>query len=477
MSDIMLSVPLWGVFLLSLVPLTLKLFNKNKEPHVAIVSGVSILGLILCAISITYHLSEEALFLFSSFLMLDPFRAWISLILIALTFFVILVSPFHPQVNQKHISEILFLYLNALVGLLVLTWSNNMLIAFIGLELASMAFYLLIALGCTGKIALTGAFKYFVLGSLAGIVMLFGIAFLSPVGHFDLSRLLHENYLMLEKSWILKCSVLFIFVGFLFKVSLFPFQFWLVDVYESSFTPLLVFMAGGMKLAVFTALFSWTKDTNGVLDFTFFLSSMQWIAVLSVFFGTLGALWQKDLRKMLIFSTIAHSGYLLMLLITSFNGADFASSALFYYLILYAMTTMGAFFCLFHLEKKDTVGVNLTLLKDVRNQNPLNNILITVFLLSLAGIPPTGGFVAKLFLFQNLIDRGFWWMLFWAILASACALVFYLKPLVFLFLEKHNPKTSLPPVKKSYFMLSINTLLALLVIWFGLFPKAIVSLF
>ena len=189
-------------------------------------------------------------------------------------------------------------------------------------------------------------------------------------------------------------------VGFLFKISIFPFHFWLQDVYRNSFTPLLVFMATGLKLTVFILLFEWTKNILPLVELTSLLSVFQWLAVLSVLFGNIIALLQTDFKRMLLFSTVAHSGYLLMILIASQNGFYMGKTALFYYLMVYMCMTLGIFICLRPFEKKGTAELNLDELEGLASQKPLHAFLITLFLLSLAGVPPTGGFVAKNFCFS-----------------------------------------------------------------------------
>ena len=471
MSDIILSSPLWAVFLTSLFPLSLKLLNKNKEYSPGLMSGIVVLGLFLAGLCLLYIRPLDGPVSFFSFhLVLNYFRFWAACALLIVTAFVVWLSPFHPQTELKNFSEILFLYLNALLGMIVLAWSNNLLTAFIGLELASFSFYILIALGRVGRAALTGAFKYFVLGSLASAVFLYGAAFIAGGGGgFDLSRILQTALELFSHSRLLLLGLIFIFVGFLFKVSVFPFQFWLPDVYRISFTPLLILMAGGMKISIFTALYHWTKNIFFASDLSVFLSALQWLAVLSVCFGNIAALREKDLKKMLLFSTIAHSGYLLMMLLSAGAGAP-AAQALLYYLIVYAGLTMGAFLCLLPLEKKGSPAVLIDQLKGLGAQQPLFGILTTVFLLGLAGLPPTGGFMVKLLLFQNLVDRGFWWMLFWTVLGSAVGFGYYLKPLTRLYME--SPAGESHFKKPGWMFYTAGLLLAAAVLAFGLLPIA-----
>ena len=387
-----------------------------------------------------------------------------------------LVTSIHPQVDTSYLSETLFLYLNAAAGLLALIYSNNLIMAFVSLELASMAFYLLIALGIKGRTpALFASFKYFVLGSLASAILLYGMAFIvGSVHHFNLVKLLEEQAFLLQKSHLLILGILFISAGFLFKISIFPFQFWLPDVYRGSFTPLVILMAGGMKLAVFTLLYQWTKNLFSLINLDMFLTILQWMAVLSVLFGNILAILQNDFKRLLLFSTIAHSGYLLMLYLSAALGATLAPFALLYYLMMYAAMTAGIFICLLPLESQNHFQIPITSLKGLSKSQPLLAGMITIFLLSLAGIPPLAGFMAKLLMFHSLLHSGLWWLLFWGILASAIAFYYYLKPVALMYMYEEEEKLEFKfKGPNTYLFLSICITLIALVISMGLFPLLI----
>ena len=473
MKDLLLISPLWSLFLFSLIPLSLKVLNRNKESSVFISSGFALIGIFASLFSLLciWPSGDEGVqSVFSAALVLNNTRALASLILLLVGVFVVLMSIQHPQVDKDRFSEILFLKLGALIGLLVLLWSGDLLMAFIGLELASLAFYLLIALGCTGNQALKASFKYFVLGSVASAILLYGISFvLGSSGHFDLQKIFQQSPELITSSRLLMLGLVFVLTGFLFKISIFPFHFWLPDVYQGSFTPLLVFMAAGFKIVVFILLFEWTKNIFTSAELSSFLSLMQWLAVLSVLFGNIIALLQKDFKRMLLFSTVAHSGYLLMILIAAQMDFSMAKTALLYYLMVYVSMIAGIFICLRPFEKEADASVHLNQLENLARRSPLHAFLITLFLLSLAGIPPTGGFIAKLFVFHGLLDQGLWWMLFWTILGSSIALFYYLKPIALMYMQ-------FPSVEKKglcfpRFLTPLLLLLAGFILISGLMPS------
>lgn len=472
MNDLLLSSPLWTLFLFSLIPLSVKVLNKNKEVSVFLSSGFLLTGIFSSLFLLFYFWPSGEESLFYSALVFNEFRALASFVLLLIGVFVVFMSIQHPQVDKDHFSEMLFLKSGSLLGLLVLLWSGNLLMAFIGLELASLAFYLLIALGRTGPSALKAGFKYFVLGSVASAVLLYGISFvLGAAGHFDLHRIFQQTPELMMTSRILFLGLVFILVGFLFKISIFPFHFWLPDVYSGSFTPLLVLMATGLKVTVFVLLFEWTKGVFSLPEMSSLLSVFQWLAVLSILFGNIIALLQKDFKKMLLFSTVAHSGYLLMILISSQMGFYFGGTSLFYYLMVYVCMTVGIFICLRIFEQENDVAVSLNKLNNLSHQKPFHAFLITLFLLSLAGVPPTGGFVAKLLVFYGLLDQGLWWMLFWTIVGSSIALFYYLKPIALMYMKKSEPTEKEKSVFFPGFLTPILLILACFILISGLLPS------
>ncbi len=478
MSDILFSSPLWTLFLFSLFPITYKVLRKNKEPSSLIVTLSILLGnLISIALLFIYSsaLSKiQSVPLFSTHLLFDFMTFWGTVFLLSTSLCITLMNLFHPQVDKNKFSEILFLQQGSLLGLLLLLWSNNLLIAFIGLEIASLCFYMLIAMGKIGPKALIAAFKYFVLGSVAAAFLLYGISFVfGATGQFNLQFILEYSPDLFTKSRLLLLGFVLITTGLLFKVSIFPFHFWLPDVYKNSFTPLLVLMAVGVKITLFCLLLKWTNNFFLKTNLPFFLSILQWLAILSVLFGNIIALMQKDFKKMLLFSTVAHSGYLFMLILAGQMGFPMVKSGLLYYLMTYAFMTIGLFVCIYPFEQPDSPDVPSEQLKGLAYKNPLQTIFITLFLLSLAGLPPTGGFIAKFFVFQSLINQGLWWMVFWTILGSSIALYYYLKPLALMYMEKPDDDSQLNQKKLPklpFTFLSLASCLAILIVLSGIFP-------
>ena len=479
MADLGISTPLWVILVFSLFPLVLKLIRAGREPSpFVLLSGLG-LGILASMVGLWWVWPEPGLSLelFSGALLLDAQRAKGTLLLQVLFLVVMTTSAFHPQLRLQKFSEILFLKMGALAGLMLLLWSKNMLVSFVSLEMASMAFYLLLALALAPG-ALRSAFMYFVLGSVAAAVLLYGMAFVfGSTGTLDWLYILDHNPELLSRSRLLLLGLVLVVVGFLFKLAIFPFQFWMPDLYHSSPVPLLVFMAGGFKVSVFVLLFQWTEGLFVFMEGEVLLLVFQWMAVLSVLFGNIAALMQPDIKKMLLFSSVAHSGYLLMILITGGTGEGEASGgALLYYLMVYVLMLAGAFICLRPFENKDQAFLPLNQLKARAFRQPFAAFFLMLFLFGLAGLPPTGGFIAKLLLFKVLLSQGLAWMVFWLILGSAIGLFYYLRPVALMYMHKNpSPPSSVPEkqreVKKDPVAFFWAAALGLALVLSGLFPS------
>ena len=326
--------------------------------------------------------------------------------------------------DKDQLSEILFLFSHALLGVYIFSLSQDLMTAFIGLELTSLALYLLIGMAPKETLPLEASIKYFVLSAFAGILFLYGLSFIFGLsGDLTVSGLAASGH-QFHRFFFL--GLAFLLAGLLFKMSVFPFQFWLPDVYQGAITPVTSFMATGFKAAVilfvgrvFLPVFSGEKLEMLLMGFAV-------LSVLTALFGNILALRQTNLKRLVAFSSLGHSGYLLMALtgLFSIQKADFFP--LFYYLLAYVFMTGGALAVIQCLEEK-TPQPTLKDLEGLFKTNPWIALSLTLFLLGLAGIPPLFGFFAKVALFQPVIAAGLWWVLFWGLVASGIGLYYYVK--------------------------------------------------
>lgn len=446
--DLLLVSPMLVLFIFSLVPIGIKTFLKgNQENKIDFSVGVSLIGLsVSLGLMVFFHgqvFSQGTFYAFSQALVFDKFTFFST----ALSFGLALLSmPFllnHPSVRKSQISEYLFLYMNSLLGMSILIASNDLIVTFIGLELMSLSLYMLITMNREPHDSKESAVKYFVLGSVASAILLYGISLIygSAVLLSNGQIITHYSALVEVASELITTDRVFIvgyalvLVGFGFKISMFPFHSWVPDVYQGTATPLTLFMATSVKIASIVALARILM--LGVLDDSFPLSAtLQWMAVFTMLIGNMGALSQTSMKRIFAYSSVAHSGYILVGLIALANGEELfgtGTEALLLYLLGYGLFSVGTFGFLSFLEKSESHDVQIDNLKGFFHRSPVVAIGLSFCLLGLAGIPPTLGFFSKFYVFSTAINEGFYWLVIWALINSVIGVYYYLKPIVYMF--------------------------------------------
>ncbi len=443
--DIKYILPLIILFTVSLVPVLVKVFNKNKEPGKIYNFLTPMLGALIAA-GASAGVGAEFLskgisskLLFSGALVMDGVSVLAGILVSLCLGFTIVLAKESPSINKNQLSEAVFLLMNAAVGMLTVLWANNLLVMFVGIEMMSLCLYILVAMSMELKLSKEAALKYFVLGSFASAILVYGIAFIyGAAGTVYLPELITQiNATLLSNGYFL-LGLSFVLFGLAFKVSLFPFYSWTPDVYQGSSTPLVAFMATGVKLVAFVALLR--LIATQVLQFqeaAVFLQVLQWMAVVTILVGNIAALRQDNLKRMLAYSSVAHSGYVLigLLAVSSSDGQVLGASSVLFYLFSYVIMTFGAFSFLSFLEKSHESALMISDLRGMASRRPYIALSFSVLLLSLAGIPPTVGFFGKFYLFSAAISEGFYWVVAWGVIGSVISVYFYLRPLVVMFMS------------------------------------------
>lgn len=472
--DFLLVAPALALFLFSCAPLLIKVLRGNREQNTFATLMYGYMGIVTAAGFLIPTMGSERS-AFQGALVFDGVSAFTSIIVLFVTAIGLTYARDSKSTNPKQFTEIMFLTLNCAVGMLTMAWANDLILIFVGLELFSLCLYMLIALSLEEKASKEAAFKYFILGSFASALMLYGISFVyGTVGSTYLPDLLSaaENLLATNRMFLL--GFVLLIVGVLFKVSIFPFHAWTPDVYHGSPTPLTAFMSTGVKavtLAFFLRLVASQAFT--VERFWPFVDALQWLAALTILIGNVGAFRQKSLKRMLAYSSIAHSGYVLIGIIAAgIGGASMlGAGGVMYYIFAYSVMTIGAFGVLHLLESTPETDLSVEDLRGLATRRPWLALSMTVLLLSLAGIPPTVGFFGKFFLFSAAVKQGLIWLAIWGVVGSIISVYYYLRPIVAMYMEEQLLADSgfeLRPL--SYFAVSF---LALLTLVFGLAAEPI----
>ncbi|MCB0378765.1 MAG: NADH-quinone oxidoreductase subunit N, partial [Bdellovibrionales bacterium] len=477
LSDIVAISPLIWLFLASVIPITVKAFNNGKEmnPFTALMwSVIGLMGaaaLTLSAVNSFWKISEynfvEA---FNQAIIIDGITVWASYIIyVVVGFCLFLVYDSHAT-RDRQFSEHLFLILNATIGMALAVMSNNLIVTFMAIELMSLSTYLLIALNKEKLLSKEASFKYFVLGSVSSAIFLYGIAFLyGGVGSTSLHEIGELAAQLYQANALFRFGVILTIIGFAFKVSLVPFHSWTPDVYQGSATPVTSVMATAVKVASFIAflrffLYADFYDINGES----FISFIQWLAALTMIVGNVAALKQESFKRMLAYSSVAHSGYAFMAVIASTFGrdSDAGIASLIFYLLSYTIMTVGTLALAVLLEKSEKSVVLIKDLRGLGTRSPLVALSLSVLLFSLAGLPPSIGFFGKFYVFSAALEQGLIWLTFLAVISSVVSVYFYLKPIVYMYMHEGE---GLEPREEAFFSQSIVYLTAIGVVVLGIF--------
>jgi NADH-quinone oxidoreductase subunit N len=441
LADVILVSPLILLLLGSMTPIALKVLLGNKEPNSLVVMGQG-LGSILAAVIllITVYglgLSRENPFIFSGMLVIDGISMVSGFTLLTMGALCLILMRDNPHTQGRGYAELIFLTLNSMLGMLVLVQAADLLTVFVGLEVMSLPLYVMIGMGHDAQQSKESAIKYFILGSFASAIFLMGLSFIyGTAATTSLVSLSQLGPQFIVESRLFSVGLIFIITGFLFKISLFPFHAWTADVYQGAPTPHTTFMATAVKVASVAAMLRFIViGYFGVSESL--LNAVQWLAALTMLVGNAGALLQTHVKRMLAYSSVAHSGYVVLGLLVAGLGSDLASkgsSAVLFYLFSYSLMVFGALSFVSYLEKKEGSILKIEDLAGLATQKPGLALAMTVLLLSLAGIPPTLGFFGKFYLFTEALSQGFVWLTVWAALSSVVGVYYYLRPIVMMYM-------------------------------------------
>jgi NADH-quinone oxidoreductase subunit N len=370
--------------------------------------------------------------------------------------------------------EFYALMLFATLGAMMVASAGDALVVFIGLETMSIGAYALTAFRRTSPRSAEGALKYFLLGSFAAALLLYGFALVyGATGHTDLAGI-GEFIKTNGSSPILVISLLLILVGLAFKVSAVPFHMWTPDAYEGAPTPATTYMAAVVKCGAFAmllrVLLTCFVDKASMSWSSGWPPALAWIAVLTMTVANLIAGQQESVKRMLAYSSIAHAGYLLVGVVATMRSPEASASVLFY-LLTYVVSTSGAFGALILCGRKGAEAVTYEDLAGIGRRHPAAALAFSLFLLSLAGIPPTAGFFGKWFVFRAAMDAGFYTLTVIAFMNSVVGVYYYLRVLVFMYMREPAAGAPIATPMKSGYVTTALIVSAILVLALGILPS------
>ncbi|MDX1810253.1 MAG: NADH-quinone oxidoreductase subunit N [Sulfurospirillaceae bacterium] len=411
----------------------------------------------------------------SSMLIVDTFSGYFTTIILMGGIITVLIGTHYFEKTKMLRGELFSLLLFSIFGMLLLVQSSELFSSFIALEIASISLYVLIGFQKNDLKRVEGSFRYLVLGSLAGIIMLLGITLiyartgstnLVHIGEY-LSAHPKDNMLLVITGGTL------IMITFLFKIAAFPFQNWSMDAYDGAPLPITAFMASTFKVAIFGFILRiFLVDFHqfkGILD-----DILVWIAILTLLYGSLLAIFQKSLKRMFAASSIVHTGYLLIAFVSIGSIGEAAATSIIFYLIAYFLSSMGAFGMLSYIASDDHVRVTYEDFRGFSHIRPYMAAMLGIFVLSLAGIPSTIGFIGKFYIFIGAIASGNTALAVVGILATFVSVYYYFKLIALMYFYPSSEMTNVPPLKGIPPL--VIGLMAIAVIWGGI-GNSIISYF
>jgi NADH-quinone oxidoreductase subunit N len=475
---IKLASPEAVVVITALVVLAVGLTSRRTG---TICSSLAVLGLAI-AIAAVLMLPRNAN-LFGGMLVITPLTSLFKIICLALVFFMICLV--RSEKSLRHPGEYLAIILLATVGLMLLVGSEELLMIFIGLELLGLSLYVMAAFDKNDARSAEAGLKYFLFGSTSSAFTLFGISLIYGMSGSTGLAAISDKLAVAPVQPLLATGIIMTLIGFAFKIAAAPFHLWAPDAYQGAPIPSAAFIASGSKVASFVVLgkivlvgfgpvhgsSAWHAMTAG------WSPVLAVLAALSILIGNLVALAQTNVRRLLAYSAVAHAGYTLLGLVA---GSRDGFSATLFYAAVYAITLIGAFGVV-AVVRGETGGDDLKNFCGLAARAPLLAGCMSVFMLSLAGIPPLAGFFGKFYLFSAALradgNYGLFWLIALGLFGSFVSLYYYLIVLKAIFVDQPSPETSSSPNRSSSDLLQqiTVTVLAAAILLLGLMPDPLAA--
>ena len=444
--------------------LILGVFKKNSSN---IIHYLSIVCLLITGILIINNPSGTQVTLFSGSFIIDNLSSFMKILTILGGASILLMSKKFLKISKIFLIEYPILILSSILGMLVMISSNDLMVFYIGLELQSLALYVLASFNRDQLKSSESGLKYFVLSALSSGLLLYGCSLIygfSGSTNFDIiSNTVNSNH------YGLTFGIVFILVGLSFKISAVPFHMWAPDVYEGSPTPVTLFFSVVPKIAALTVFIRFL--------YVPFINMMdQWqpiiifLSIASMIFGAIAAIGQKNLKRLIAYSSIGHIGYALAGLSVGTNEGLQSSIV---YISIYIVMNLGFFSCLLMMKKNDLYFETIEDLSGLSKNHPILSLCFLIVLFSLAGIPPLAGFFAKFYIFKSVIEQSMYFLAIVGLLSTVIAAFYYLRIIKVIYFDEQREKYDTDHSNWLKVSLTLSTLLILL---YFIFPSKLLEI-
>jgi len=483
MEQVMTSINLSAVYpeiiltVFSLALLLMQSFNSKRfKNFYGYVSFIGVLACILVVLSQPDGFSRRVVeYSFNGMWVVDNYSRFFKLIFLIGTGLTILISIKYLDNESMQHGEYYALILFSTIGMMIMAGGAELITVFLGIELMSIPMYALAGYTRTRLISNESALKYFLLGSFATGFLLYGIALIyGTTGSTDIREI--SKYIAaagFSHNTILMGMALLI-IGFGFKTASVPFHMWTPDVYQGAPAPITAFMSAGPKAAAFAAFVRIFMEALPALQGEW--TTLIWImAVLTMSVGNIIALVQENIKRMLAYSSIAHAGYVLVAFLAA---GELGITGILYYLLAYTFMNIGAFALITVLGGKGEEKVTVGDYKGVGYKYPFAALAMSLFLFSLAGIPPTGGFMGKFYIFSAAVKEGYIWLAIIGVINSVVSVYYYLRVTVAMYMQDPSSagKSETASPRFSPALVAAIFISAYGVLSLGLFPSAYITI-
>ena len=452
---------------LSLSIMFLLILGVFKKKSSKLILNSSLIVLLITAVIVfneTFSIKEE--FLFNNSIRIDYLSTFTKIITLIAAFFVLLISSNYLKTFKIFKIEYPILILSSVLGMMVMISSNDLIVFYMGLELQSLALYVLATFNRDQLKSSEAGLKYFVLSALSSGLLLYGCSLIygfTGSTNFDLiaNQLKSDEY-------AITFGIVFILVGLAFKISAVPFHMWAPDVYEGSPTSVTLFFTMVPKVAALTVFirFLYVPFVNLIDQWQMIL---VFLSIASMLFGAIAAIGQTNLKRLIAYSSISHIGYALAGLAIGTNDG-IQSSVI--YITIYIIMNLGFFSCLLMMKRNNEYYEDIDDLSGLSKNHPLMSLSLLVILFSLAGIPPLAGFFAKFYIFKAVIEQSMYFLAIVGLLSTVVAAFYYLRIIKIMYFDKEKEKYDIDHNLWLKFSLTASTILILI---YFIFPSQLIE--
>jgi NADH-quinone oxidoreductase subunit N len=450
--------------------LIVDLFLSQEKRWISLL--LSVLTLVLTAVAVIAVAPVDSVSTFGGSFILDQLAVTLKIAVCVVVILVFIYSRDYLADHEIYKGEYYVLGLCATLGMMIMISAHSLLLIYLGLELLSLSLYAMIAFNRNSKSASESAMKYFVLGAMASGILLYGISiFYGITGTLNINQLAEVVSLRIEQYPVpMAFALTFIVVGLAFKLGAVPFHMWLPDVYQGAPTSVTLLIGTAPKIAGFAMAMRLLVDGLGDLQVDWSQMLMA-LSVLSLAIGNVIAIAQTNFKRMLAYSTISHVGFILLGILS--GTANGYASAMFY-TITYAITSSVAFGVLLLLNRKGSEAENIADLTGLNDSHPWHAAMLAIAMFSMAGVPPTVGFYAKLSVLQSVVQIELVWLAVFAVLFSVIGLFYYLRVIKVMYFDKPIPDQIIT-IKQALDVKILLSANGLTLLGLGIFPSALMG--